>query len=142
MTVTLYQNDSDRKKLNKSLTNLATVNAILKSDVNSVVDIEIEVGSYNSNCNYVYVSTFSRYYFVEDIKPLTGHRVLLTCHVDVLMSYKGGISNSTCIIKRSTSNGNNLIVDENAVLQKDKTYDTIMVGKFLAPIDYVLAVCG
>lgn len=143
MVVKLYTNFSDNKKLNKELVLLSTINATLKSPENSVEDIEIIVENFNINCNYIYVGDFSRYYFVTEKIPCTGHQTKLVCHVDGLMSHKTDLMSTPCIVKRSTNSGSNLIVDSKAVLQNDSIYDIYNFSNgFPSTNKHVLAVCG
>ena len=56
------------------------------------------------SCNYAYISTFEKYYFVKwEIN--TDERLTAHLEEDVLMSNKNGIEKLTCIITRATIDG-------------------------------------
>ena len=61
--------------------------------------------------NYVYISDFSRYYFVDDI-IYDGARVYYYCSVDVLATYKSTIGSSTQYVLRSAHTYNEYVIDQ------------------------------
>lgn len=74
---------------------LYTVDSPLKKDTN-MLKPELIIYSVNSLeiMNYCYISEFSRYYFIEDIKQIRKNLYKLKCRVDVLESYKLQILNA------------------------------------------------
>ena len=61
--------------------------------------------------NYVYISDFGRYYFVDDI-VYDGARIYYHCSVDVLATYKSTIGNSSAYVLRSAAASNGNIIDQ------------------------------
>ena len=61
--------------------------------------------------NYVYISDFSRYYFVDDI-VYDGARIYYYCSVDVLATYKSTIGNSTQYVLRAAHTYNEYVIDQ------------------------------
>lgn len=61
--------------------------------------------------NYVYISDFSRYYFVDDI-IYDGARVYYYCSVDVLATYKNTIGSSTQYVLRAAYTYNEYAIDQ------------------------------
>ena len=61
--------------------------------------------------NYVYISDFGRYYFVDDI-VYDGARVYYYCSVDVLASYKSTIGGASAYVLRSAYVNNEYIIDQ------------------------------
>lgn len=61
--------------------------------------------------NYVYISDFSRYYFVDDI-VYDGARIYYHCSVDVLATYKSTIGNSTQYVLRAAHTYNEYVIDQ------------------------------
>ena len=51
-------------------------------------------------CNYLYIQEWNRYYFIRDCKCVRDQVWQLTCHVDVLMSFKSDILNLTAVISK------------------------------------------
>lgn len=62
-------------------------------------------------CNYVYVESWGRYYFIVDNTVAPGGRIYLTCQEDVLMSNKNAILDLDAQIVRNENQRNKLIVD-------------------------------
>ena len=50
--------------------------------------------------NYVYLSDFDRYYYVEDITNVLEDMWSISMHVDVLMSHKSAIRNNIGLVGR------------------------------------------
>lgn len=61
--------------------------------------------------NYVYISDFGRYYFVDDI-VYDGARVFYYCSVDVLASYKSTIGGASAYVLRSAYTYNEYTIDQ------------------------------
>lgn len=67
---------------------------------------------YIISANYVYIPDFNRYYFIEDIVSIRNNLWRINMHVDVLMSYKNAILNTSAFISRNENIYNDDIVDE------------------------------
>lgn len=129
MTITLYANRSDERKVNKNLTELGTVNCLWKNEgdlINPLLVLDtstIENLSPLWTCNYCYISTFDRFYFTK-IEPNRGHTVNIKCSIDVLYTWSDKILNSTQFVERTTRvNGiNNLNVNNPHAYLNDTLY--------------------
>ena len=99
MTVTLFKNFSDKRNLNKNLSEIKTVSATAKGDIN-IISPTLIIQNFGTDFNYCYISDFDRYYFVKSIILLTGQRVQIDLTIDVLMSYKEEIKNLTVNVLR------------------------------------------
>ncbi len=86
MELRIYNNDSNTNVVNKKITLVDTVNFNLKSD-NSILQPVLLIKKYTKG-NYCYIKEFNRYYYITDIKLLTGGLYQLQLEIDVLMSYK------------------------------------------------------
>lgn len=101
-SVDLYQNESPIEKIGKTLSNSHTISdVVLKRDtsilrpvllINSVQDIY--------TYNYMYISEFGRYYFIDDIRSVNNNMWEISAHVDVLETYKTDILSNTAVLKR------------------------------------------
>ena len=119
MQMVLYNNVSDRRKMTKSITAISTVEIKLKNDMEVVNPVVILSGTFlPPTANYAYISTLGRYYYIEGQKILPGNQLEISLKVDVLMSWKTAINDSTVIASRSTNNGNKLLPDNIPVLAK------------------------
>ncbi len=86
MELQIYNNNSNTNVLNKNITLVSTLDFSLKID-NSILQPVLILKNYNSG-NYCYIEKFKRYYYITDIKLLTGGLYQLQLEVDVLMTYK------------------------------------------------------
>lgn len=140
--ITLQRNHSDTNVLSKNIETLSTVSGTLKektSILNPVIQIQ---GDVPVHCNYMYISTFDRYYFIDDISCVSDSIFEISGHVDVLTTYADQIRSCRGIIARQQNNWN-LYVDDGTF----KTYqnEIILVQNFTTGFntdEFVLAVAG
>lgn len=76
----------------------------------NVVNPTVIIGGFTkmeniSDFNYCFIAQFKRYYFITDIKNLTGGRVQIDMHVDVLKSYKDSILSSDQLVVAEKEKG-------------------------------------
>lgn len=103
ITIKFYYNKSDLKVVSKSLTEKFDISGTIK-DKTSIIDPTLLIeGNLNdiSECNYIYIPTFGRYYYIKDIVSVGNNLVEISCHVDVLMSFKTEIKSNTAIVRRN-----------------------------------------
>ena len=86
MELQIYNNNSNTNVLNKNITLVSTLDFSLKSD-NSILQPVLVLKNYSAG-NYCYIEQFKRFYYITDIKLLTGGLYQLQLEVDVLMTYK------------------------------------------------------
>lgn len=124
MIITIGRTSDDRRQLNKSFTG-SDITAQLKQpcDVLNPVFL-ISYSNDYITCNYVHVSDFGRYYFINNINLLPGNRAEISCSVDVLMSWQAGIKSVKTLISRQENAGLSTIPDSNIVI---KNYDIINI---------------
>ena len=94
MTVTLYNNKSASNVLGKSYD---TVQTNITATAKGIVDVDnpVLLLDYSSvDFNYVYISEFSRYYFVLSRALEPGKHIRIICKSDPLESFKAAIK--TC----------------------------------------------
>lgn len=119
MDIQLLQTTDPPNKLNKTVTEVATITVTLKDNTNFITPVIRLSPSYiNTAFNYVYISAFNRYYYLNEKGVLIGKLIEYTLRVDVLMSWRTAINNSTVIAARSSNNGNKLLPDNIPVLAK------------------------
>ena len=99
MNVILYNNKSDKRQLVKNITEIKTISATAKGEIN-IISPTLILEYFSTDFNYCYISDFKRYYFVNSITLLTGQRVQINLTVDVLMTYKEEIKNLTVNVLR------------------------------------------
>lgn len=134
MTITLYSIKDDRRKLRKTLdltTKLGDLTAHLKDDTDYINPVlEIAYNPAYESANYVYISDFGRYYFIEN-KNAGAQRMYLYCTVDVLTTYADDIDDITILVERY----------ENSEIKTDNKCDLYVPDKaFKAETRHVLEV--
>lgn len=105
MTLTPYVNSSDNRVVNKTLTPvyITPLNVTFKGDVNimaPVLEMAYDVGLLT--CNYVYINTLGRYYYVNKITT-GGQRLTMECKVDVLQTYATEIQSFNALVARQAN---------------------------------------
>lgn len=142
ITINLMYNASDKNVVSKSLTTLSSLTGTLKETTSILNPVITFQGSIPTNCNYMYIPDFNRYYFVNDIMSVHNDIFEVSAHVDVLQTYSSGIRNCTGIISRQQSTYN-LYLDDGVF----KTYQnpTFKLDKFPSgfnDMNFILAVAG
>lgn len=136
MQITLYINSSAPETLNKTITQIGSTTAIRPTAAVDILSPNI-ILSYDPaflQCNYCYIDTFQRFYFCK-VTVDTGGRLVLTCEVDVLMSYKGSIKKCPISVIRSETIGSNYVIDRQLPVDPARYF---IEGKFfpLTPLTY------
>lgn len=129
MKITLYNTKSEKEKLNKELTELVVVNDakittsfdMLKATIILKRDIVVNV----NDINYVYIDSFKRFYFCE--VTIENGFIVLSCDVDVLMSYKTDILKIEATIDRNEFLRNGYIEDDS---YKVLAYEEVVCKSF------------
>lgn len=127
MEIKLYKNLSENNVIGKNLTQIKSVEANLKNDV-SVINPTL-ILNYTANIldsNYCFIPKFNRYYFIDEIIPITGDRCIVKCRVDVLESFKEDIKSLTVILDKSQSiYKSNKYLDDGSFIVENKDFNTI-----------------
>ena len=140
MTITLYKNISDNIVVDKTLylinecdgnfrDNQSLINPVILIDMTALEheddvqydnedvvyddeDIAITLDFNLNDTNYLYIKEFNRYYFINDIEVYNNQLVILSCHVDVLMTYKDVFRNLNALVSRNEYDYDDNIEDE------------------------------
>lgn len=101
-SVDLYNNESPVEKIGKNLTNSHTISDVLLKRDTSILRPVLVVNSVQDiyTYNYMYISEFSRYYFIDDIRSVHDNIWEISAHVDVLETYKADILSNTAVLRR------------------------------------------
>ena len=145
LTVDLMTNSSPVEKIGKSLTAGASFTCLLKEDTSVLRPVIEVVSSSNlSGYNYMYISDFGRYYFIDDIVSLNDGRWEISAHVDVLETYKSAILANSAVIKRQESQYNLYLDDPDFLTYNYERIQTIKfpANTFTKTLNYVLAING
>ena len=127
MEIKLYKNLSENNVIGKTITQIKSVEANLKNDV-SVINPTF-ILYYTDNIlqsNYCFIPKFNRYYFIDEIVPITGDRCIVKCRVDVLESFKDDIKSLTVILDKAQSiYKSNKYLDDGSFIVENKDFNTI-----------------
>lgn len=126
MEIKLMYNASPREKIGKTLTTLLTVGGTLKDGCN-ITDPEILFEIPNvPTCNYMYITDFGRYYFIDKIHSVRNNLWRITAHVDVLESFKTDILQQLVTLEDSEETQTDPYLINDAYVTKVKTRTDIM----------------
>ena len=163
MEIVLYKTDSDNRVIGKHKiraklgshsangfdvtlkegTSIFNPTFILKYPLSDDLDGSNIIASFD-DINYLYCREWSRYYFIKDITFLTGRRIQLDCHVDVLESYKNDIANISAEIYRSEMESvkSNFMVDDRLPVECKRKVSRKAIGSVGDSVSYILTVAG
>lgn len=101
MQIVLMINNSEKNKINKSISAVTTLEGSIK-EPSSIIDPIITLQINNPvNFNYVYIPTFNRYYFVTNVTVVHSNIMKVSMHVDVLSSFKNQILTTPVLLSDS-----------------------------------------
>ena len=105
MNIRLCINNSEKNKINKSLTSGITLSGTLRNE-SDVVNPSIAINIDNPTIyNYAYIPEFKRYYFITDFTSIRTGIWRINLKSDVLMSFKDSILSSRVLISNTESIG-------------------------------------
>lgn len=144
MTIDLYVNYEDNRKVNKTniqlLQKKATVQ--LKQDTNyKNPSFILDYFSGIERANYLYVEEWNKWYYINSL-DLSQQRCFLNCAIDVLMTYRSEILNLECIIDRQKTLYNQYLDDSEYKIYNYRRTQTFPFPSGLENESFVLAVAG
>lgn len=145
MNITLCNSSSERNEVNKSISGGVTFDCTLRAETSiSDPSILLEFNGNLSQYNYCYIPDFQRYYYITDITSVRNNLWQVSCHVDVLMSFKNAILSSIAIIEETSVAGisNYLSNDVWVALSKDKTSIIPFASGLNSSGQYILITAG
>lgn len=119
MTIDLYTNTADRRKLDKSanltaITGEGGLSCRPTAQVNLInPEFEIDFSAAYINANYLYCRDFDRWYFIDNPRFNTAGRYVLPCTLDIRMTARNAISACQATILRAESLGNPTKIPDN-----------------------------
>ena len=143
-SILLQRNTSELNKLDKTLTTITTLTGTLKTET-SIIDPIIIVESVLldlKTCNYCTISEFGRSYFVNNIKSIRNNLIELTCHVDVISTYKSQIRSQFAIVHKQENNWNLYLNDGSFKCYQNPIVLTKKFTNGFTTPSFVMAVAG
>ena len=104
MKIHLYKTFVKRINSTKQPTGTYTEKDVVFKKATSIMAPIFLLSDYDPSYNYVYVPSWGRYYFVNDLTLGNTDMFELHCNFDVLASYKSSIGAYTCFVERTTDN--------------------------------------
>lgn len=115
MKINLYAYKGERNVVDKTseLSFRGQLTGTLREECNLIyprilISSEVDIYSFN----YIRVSEFQRYYFVDNITVIRENLYMIECSVDVLYTYKEAIYNTNAFVDRNEFLFNEDLVDE------------------------------
>lgn len=146
--ILLQTSSSEKNRLDKTLSTLGTLTGTLRQDtsiIDPVFQIEGNLSSY-VNANYCTIEAFGRSYFINNIRSLRNNLFEISCHVDVLSSFKTQIRANHAIMHRSERNWNLYLNDGTLKMtqrpEKIVTEQFSNGNAFVNHFSYVLILAG
>lgn len=145
MTVELYKNLSENNVIGKTKTLVYQAECEIKGEssvINPVLILQYNEQIFTSN--YVSIPAWSRYYFIDDVRVMTGGRVEVSLSVDVLESFKDSILGLNVILSDTEQTGvNRYLPSESFVTNcKSKTDIVNFSSGLLDNGEYILITAG
>lgn len=146
-TVTFYKMSLDKRYLDKTsgLSNSSSINGVHFIDDTEIVNPTLKLSEFDEDqCNYVYIPSLRRYYYVTGVTYSKGY-YFISLHVDVLMSFKDSIKTQTVVADRSATQYRQYIDDS---ILKTEQYKGEYIRSFsnqpfsLSTVTYILGVLG
>ena len=143
MEIVLYNNASEKNKIGKIITEVATLTGEIKES-SSIINPTILIEYSNPTAfNYVYIDAFGRYYFVNDVIVVRNNLLRVSLTVDVLESFKTTILTQHVILDKNKNNFEKYLADENLkTLVKTKTDIVNFPNGLLNSGEFILITAG
>ena len=122
MKVIFYQNKSDDRKVNKTVTLKKTITGVIIKEDTSIIRPVLEMHYYSEimTCNYLLIEDWGRYYYIDNITLAAGQRLIIQCREDVLMTNKTQIYKSSAFVQRSEKEHANMYINDQLFLSTNK----------------------
>ena len=142
--ILLQRNTSELNKLDKTLTTITTLTGTLKTETSIIDPVIIVEGTLSDlkTCNYCTISEFGRSYFVNNIKSIRNNLIELTCHVDVVSTYKSQIRSQFAIVRKQENNWNLYLNDGSFKCYQNPIVLTKKFSNGFTTPSFVMAVAG
>lgn len=146
MTIKIYKNLSENNVLDKNITQLGNDLTGTLREACSIIDPVIKIEDYTNfnikNANYLYITEFGRYYYINNIVTITDKIFELHCHVDVLKTYSSSIRGCNAVVARQEHQYNLYLQD---AVFKTKAFPHVQIKQFpsgFSDFNFIFTVAG
>lgn len=142
--IIMQVNYSDKKALDKTITDVITLTGALKEGTSVVDPVIIVTGDILNyiGSNYMTIQEFNRQYFITNIKALRTNVYEISAHVDVLSTYASDIRTNTALLRRQENKWNLYLNDGVFKVYQNPTVNTFPFPSGFSTKEFVLAVAG
>lgn len=144
MNIILQKNNSEKIKMDKSITTIYDIEGTLK-DTTSIIDPVILFSgdlTDSVNMNYMTIPVFNRSYFITNIKSVRQGLFEISGHVDVLTTYKTQIRKCEAIVKKQENKWNLYLNDGSLQVYQNPDVITKSFPSGFNTMEFVFAVAG
>ena len=128
MNIKLYIYKQPKNSFIRSYSTLETLTGSMRDSLNVVDPVFlVQATTQYDRANAVYCEELGRYYFITGKEWIRTGLLAISCHVDVLMTYRTDILNNSGIISRNSNLFNGYLPDNR---QKLFAYDKIQIKAF------------
>lgn len=126
MNIVLYNNSSDRRTITKTLETIETINGAEPFGECSVHNPVMRLRPFDNWAlvNYAYIADYKRYYFVTEVKIVSGNVLEISCTCDPLMSFRQQILRSVAMCVANENTSTKYIRDKNYPVSLKKSLTT------------------
>ena len=124
MRIILYKNRSEPNRVDKTLEEIVVLDGNLREEC-SIMSPSITIkatANVVTNCNYMWIQDWNRYYFIDDITSIRNDIWSISGSIDVLHTYKEQFKNIPCVISRQENLYNLYLEDSKLVSTVKRSY--------------------
>lgn len=142
MIINLYQNTSPANYVNKTPTQVGSLEGTLRSPTSILDPVVVIERNDPTGFNYIGIPAFGRYYYVNGISSENNNLVAISAHVDVLMSYANQIQNFDTVVNRNENKWNLYLDDGIFKAYQNTKHKVIRFPNGFNSYSYILALAG
>lgn len=143
--INLYKNRAEANRVDKTdyLTGVGTINGALREE-SSITKPVITFESLDIPVfNYVFIPTFNRYYFVNDITSIRYKLWQISLSIDPLMTYRNAIMSCVGFIDRNEHEFNAGIIDKKRAIEQGRTMEVDSVtNELFTGVEGTFSLCA
>lgn len=127
MNIEIYKNLSENSVIGKIKTLVYQTPCEIKGEssiINPVLILKYNEKIFESN--YIYIPTWKRFYFIDDVRVMTGGRIEVSLSVDPLESFKDDILELYVILGDTEATGVNKYLQSESFVTNCKTKTDII----------------
>lgn len=131
MQIDLFTCNAERNRIDKSsyISNRFTLEGSFRNE-SSALDINVIVEKTNPllyDYNYMYISEFKRWYFINNISTIRNKLWSISATVDVLMTFKTDILSSTAILDKVEDEVvSNVYLDDGSFVMDTRKFNEVL----------------